>query len=52
MDIILKELDEQFSHANTPEALESLLRDTNELMLRETQDWLMLMKFVELRPAA
>ena len=52
MEIILKELDEQFSHANTPEALESLLRDTNELMLRETQDWLMLMKFVELKPAA
>jgi len=52
MEIILKELDEQFSHANTPEALESLLRETNELMLRETQDWLMLMKFVELKPAA
>ena len=52
MEIILRELDEQFSHANTPEALESLLRETNVLMLRETQDWLMLMKFVELKPAA
>jgi len=52
MEIILKELDEQFSNANTPEALDSLLKDANELMLRETQDWLMLMKFMELKPAA
>ena len=52
MEIILRELDEQFSHANTPKLLESLLRETNELMLRETQDWLMLMKFVELKPSA
>ena len=52
MEIILRELDEQFANINTPVALESLLRATDELMLRETQDWLMLMKFVELKPAA
>ena len=52
MEIILRELDEQFANINSPTSLESILRETDELMLRETQDWLMLMKFVELKPAA
>jgi uncharacterized membrane protein YidH (DUF202 family) len=52
MEIILRELDEQVAHVKTPAEFESLLRATDELMLRETQDWLMLMKFVELKPAA
>jgi len=52
MEIILNELNEQFMDINSPEDLESLLRTTYELMLRENQDWLMLMKFVELKPEA
>jgi hypothetical protein len=52
MEIILNELDEQFMDINTPEDLELLLRTIYELMLRENQDWLMLMKFVELKPEA
>ena len=51
MEVVLSELDERFLSIATPEALESLLRETEELMLRETQDWLMLMRFVELKPA-
>jgi hypothetical protein len=52
MEHILSELDESFSHVRTPEHLAKLLWETEELMLRETQDWLMLMRFVELKPAA
>jgi hypothetical protein len=46
----LRELDERSLFVSTPEALESLLRETEELMLRETQDWLMLMRFTDVRP--
>jgi hypothetical protein len=48
MVAILKGLDEHFSRITKPEVLESSLRDMEELMLRETQDWLMLMRFVKL----
>ena len=48
MEVALTDLDERFSQISTPEGLESLLRETDELMLRETQDWLMLMRFVKL----
>ena len=52
MAMNLKALDERFSSINEPEALESLLRETEELMLLETQDWLMLMRFAKLEAAA
>lgn len=52
MEVVLTDLDKQFSKVSTSEALEALLRRTEELMLRETQDWLMLMRFVELKPPA
>lgn len=52
MEVVLSDLDERFLGISTPKALESLLREAEELMLRETQDWLMLMRFVELKPAA
>jgi hypothetical protein len=52
MEVVLSDLDERFLSIATPEALESSLRETEELMLRETQDWLMLMRFVDLKPAA
>jgi hypothetical protein len=45
----LEELDKESVFVSTPEALESLLRNTEELMLRETQDWLMLMRFTDVR---
>ena len=50
MAVALRELDARFALASTPEALESLLRETEELMVRETQDWLMLMRFTAVRP--
>jgi hypothetical protein len=48
---VLKYLDERLSRTGKPEDLESLLREMEELTLRETQDWLMLMKFTELEAA-
>ena len=52
MEVVLKDLKERYSQILRLEELESLLRETDELMLRETQDWLMLMRFVELKPEA
>jgi len=52
MESVLADMDDQIANIDTPEALESLLRGTDELMLRETQEWLMVMRFVELKPAA
>jgi hypothetical protein len=52
MGDILADMDERFSHISTPEGLESLLREAEELMVSETQDWLMLMRFAELKPVA
>lgn len=49
MALALRELDEEFVFASEPDALESLLRETEELMLQETQDWLMLMRFTDVR---
>jgi CBS-domain-containing membrane protein len=43
----LADLDQRFDSIKDQEDLEALLRETEELMLRETQDWLMLMKFVK-----
>jgi hypothetical protein len=52
MKTALADINDHFSYVNSPEALESLLRGAEELMLRETQDWLMLMRFAELKPVA
>ena len=52
MEAVLMDLYESYSKVSTPEGLDTLLRETDELMLRETQDWLMLMRFVELKPSA
>ena len=51
MTTVLKHLDERFSRMEMPEDLKALLREMEELTLRETQDWLMLMKFTELEAA-
>ncbi|MDQ2977342.1 MAG: SLATT domain-containing protein, partial [Acidobacteriota bacterium] len=48
MAINLRRLDERFSSASDPQTLESLLQETERLMLLETQDWLMLMRFAKL----
>jgi hypothetical protein len=47
---VLTELKSLFEQVRTPENLEFLLRQTEELMLRETQDWLMMMRFIDLKP--
>ena len=47
MDAALRELDRRFAAAADYGDLETLLRDTEQLMLQETQDWLMLMKFAK-----
>lgn len=46
MEGILGDLEDRVGRCETPRELEMLLRETEHLMLRETQDWLMLMKFV------
>jgi hypothetical protein len=48
----LIEVDESFETDHTPETFDALMREIEELILRETQDWLMLLKFAKLKPAA
>jgi hypothetical protein len=51
MHLTLCEIDESFESDYTPEAFDALMREIEELMLRETQDWLMLLKFAKLETA-
>jgi hypothetical protein len=39
----------QMASATDPERFESLLQQVDEIMLRETQDWLMLMRYAEIK---
>jgi hypothetical protein len=45
----LERLKKQMASATDPERFESLLQQVDEIMLRETQDWLMLMRYVEIK---
>ena len=45
----LERLNRQMASASDPERFESLLQRVDEIMLRETQDWLMLMRYVEIK---
>jgi hypothetical protein len=45
----LARLNRQMASAADPERFESLLQQVDEIMLRETQDWLMLMRYVEIK---
>ncbi len=46
----LEKLDDQMKSATTPSRFEELLQELDgEVMLRETQDWLMLMRFVVIK---
>ncbi|WP_348263918.1 hypothetical protein P8935_05115 [Telmatobacter sp. DSM 110680] len=45
----LERLDRQMASATDPERFENLLQQVDEIMLRETQDWLMLMRYVEIK---
>jgi len=45
----LERLNEQMASAADPARFESLLQQVDEIMLRETQDWLMLMRYVEIK---
>jgi hypothetical protein len=45
----LEQLNKQMASATDPERFESLLQQVDEIMLRETQDWLMLMRYVEIK---
>jgi hypothetical protein len=47
----LTELKDDFAEVDTPEAFELLLAETEELMLREAQDWLLLMGTARLEAA-
>jgi hypothetical protein len=42
----LRELQERLAEADDPESVRRILREAEETMLGETQDWLMLMRFV------
>ncbi len=52
MRAALEDLERRFSVVETCEELEFMLRDAEELMLRECQDWLMLMRFKGVEAAA
>jgi hypothetical protein len=45
----LEQLNRQMASATDPVRFESLLQQVDEIMLRETQDWLMLMRYVEIK---
>lgn len=45
----LELVNRQMASATDPERFEALLQQVDELMLRETQDWLMLMRYVEIK---
>jgi len=45
----LERVSRQMASATDPERFESLLQQVDEIMLRETQDWLMLMRYVEIK---
>jgi hypothetical protein len=45
----LERVNRQMASAKDPERFESLLQQVDEIMLRETQDWLMLMRYVEIK---
>lgn len=45
----LKQLGRRIVSATDPERFEGLLWQVDENMLRETQDWLMLMRYVEIK---
>jgi len=45
----LERLKNQMASVTDPERFESLLQQVDEIMLRETQDWLMLMRYVEIK---
>lgn len=46
----LQRLGEQMESAKAPKEFEKLLQQLDEeIMLRETQDWLMLMRYIEIK---
>ena len=45
----LERLNRQMESAKDPGRFERILREMDDLMLRETQDWLMLMRYVEIK---
>jgi hypothetical protein len=45
----LERVNRQMASANDPRRFESLLQQVDEIMLRETQDWLMLMRYAEIK---
>jgi hypothetical protein len=51
MHLTLREIDGSFESDFTPEVFDALMREIEKLMLRETQDWLMLLKFAKLETA-
>jgi len=44
----LERLNRQMASATDPVRFENLPQQVDEIMLRETQDWLMLMRYVEI----
>jgi hypothetical protein len=48
MEAVLRELDQRYAGMSDFDELKTLLQETEQLMLQETQDWLMLMKFARM----
>jgi len=47
MEAALRELDQKFAAVAGFEELQALLREADQMMLQETQDWMMLMRFAK-----
>jgi hypothetical protein len=45
----LERVGRQMASATDPQRFEGLLQQVDEIMLREAQDWLMLMRYVEIK---
>jgi hypothetical protein len=50
MALGLRRLKRRFVAASDPDHLAALVRETERVMLSETQDWLALMEFVPVEP--
>ena len=50
MQAALQELESRFASAHGATELQALLRETEQLLLQETQEWLVLMKFARVEP--
>ena len=50
MASILNQLNDRYAKATTKDVLKVLLKETEEIMLQETGEWLTLMRYLKIDP--